>query len=178
MHLARVVVPPGACCPERPLLHAHDDRDDARDLEAGRGQYSRRPIDRWVALPALGDDRHNIGSRTLTRSMLLAFSVLLGSSCANFPVEPYGRDTWVVNVDSASGAKARRVAFQRANEHCRSLGLQMVPDSEQTSLSPNPWTGAPMQEIQFVFRCLSDADPGNVRPAMRPNPSAVIEDRR
>jgi hypothetical protein len=100
--------------------------------------------------------------------LLIACSTVL--ACAKFPVQPYGRDTYVVYVDSTNPAKARRVAVENANRHCSDLGLRMVPDSESSSMSGSVWRG-PVATVQFIFRCLSDSDPANQRPIMRPTPT-------
>jgi hypothetical protein len=92
---------------------------------------------------------------------------LAAFACGSVPVQPYGRDTFVVHVDSANGAKAHRVAIDTANAHCSHLGLRMVPDAENSSVSASEMRGN-VTVVQFIFRCLADSDPDNQRPTMRP----------
>lgn len=73
-----------------------------------------------------------------------------------------------------STADLTAMSAQRANAYCAGVGKQMSPDSIQNS----GVRGFTPQETMFVFRCLDENDAGNVRPALRPNPTAVIEMRR
>ena len=103
----------------------------------------------------------------MNRIASVASLAFLVSCAGHFPVQPYGKDTYVVYVDSFSGAKAHRAAVNTANEYCSALDLVMTPDAENTETSYDPWVGS-RKDIQFIFRCLDENDPRLRPPEMRP----------
>ena len=115
----------------------------------------------------------------MNRIVILPSLALLLSCAPNFPVYPYGPDTYVVHVESFSAAKARGAAVKTANEYCGERNLVMMPDAEgsEASFDPRapPWAG-PRKDIQFIFRCLDAGDPRLQPPEMRPTQRLIIED--
>ena len=123
-------------------------------------------------------------SNLLTAKHMALLGLALLASCAgcgHAPVQPYGPDTYVVYVGSASAAKARRAAVKTANEYCGERGLVMMPDSENVQTSHDMVAAAfgvygSQHDVEFIFRCYAANDRRLHPPEMRPTQRVIIED--
>lgn len=109
--------------------------------------------------------------------MRVAVAALLIMSLPAFAgadIQPYGKDTFMIQTKSISPAKARRAALVQANAHCEELGKVMMPQSEDSEHG-----GPPLRSKDFtmVFSCYAADDPRFEAPAMRRVPDVVIESR-
>jgi hypothetical protein len=113
------------------------------------------------------------------RSLTSLFAALLLVGCAQSGgVLPMGPDTYSTSAAAAPArggwSEARRLALTEANQHCASLGKEILVMDVSTATTNLYGAGS----ASVTFRCLSPGDPELVRPDIRRVPDAVIEDRR
>lgn len=112
----------------------------------------------------------------MDKRFLFLMSVCGVTACSSTTgVLPVGPSTFQVSTSAAGPGglqTAQRDALREANEHCRSLGKEILVSSTSGG------RGHPRANYEVTFSCLDSKDPELVRPVLRPTPSVVIEDRR
>jgi hypothetical protein len=101
------------------------------------------------------------------------------SGCATTSdIAPFGKDSYILSAGDvwgvhSSGALQVR-AVQTANEFCQKQGKVFVVRNTSTS-GVHGWSPT---SSTLVFSCVHDTDPEFVRPNLRREPTAIIEDQR
>ena len=94
-----------------------------------------------------------------------------------------GPDTYLAIVGSENQAYAKTAAVTKANQHCSSLGKEILVSNITSDVSyrqnyANPAISHATHAVNITFQCLAKDDPSLVRPTYQKPPSVVIEDRR
>jgi len=108
-----------------------------------------------------------------------AVGVVLLAGCASpSAVVPYGKDTYIINVDDAMGGYSsgslQVKAAQHANAYCAKQG-KVMRVRNTSNQGTQGWTST---SSSLIFSCIDENDPENTRPNLRTVPDTVIEDRR
>ena len=111
--------------------------------------------------------------------LILALSLLVFSGCVQSSgVLKVGPDTYTVSAYAApvrgGESGARKSALTEANQHCFSVGKEILV----SNISSSPLTHFRGGTVEVTFVCLAKDDPELQRPKFRKAPSVIIEDRR
>jgi hypothetical protein len=84
-------------------------------------------------------------------------------------ITPAGKDTYIIagsdSMEATAGVNIKAKLYQKANEHCESIGKKLMPVGDASS----------GYSAQLRFQCLDENDPDFVRPDMQPVPDVRIE---
>lgn len=104
--------------------------------------------------------------------VVLAFSLSgCGLKTYSSGVLPMGPDTYTVSADDLNASTAKQAALGQAQNHCSSLGKEILVTNTKTSRETR-------NIYDVTFRCLSKGDPELTRPTYSKEPDVIIEDKR
>jgi len=108
--------------------------------------------------------------------LLLGLVTVTGVGCGlithSSGVLPMGPDTFSVSADDLSPTTAKQAALSQAQNHCKTLGKEILVTN--TSFS----RGVNRTLYDVTFRCLSKSDPEYTRPTYERPADIRIEDQR
>lgn len=110
-------------------------------------------------------------------SIVLLFSSVIAACASSSGITPYGKDTFLLNMDDVWGGNTsgglQVKAAKEANEFCAKSGKVMRVRNTSGSGTAG-WTST---SSALIFSCISENDPENTRPDLRREPNVVIEKR-
>jgi len=114
----------------------------------------------------------------MSRLFIVLSTLTILSGCASTSdIVPYGKDSYLVNVDDVWGGhspgKLQVKAAQDASAYCAKQGKVM----RVRNTSGSGVTGWTSTSSNLIFSCIAESDPENTRPALRKEADVVIERR-
>lgn len=109
--------------------------------------------------------------------LLLSTPVVLSSCVSTSEIIPYGKDSYIINVDDVSGmaspGKLQIKAAKAASDFCAQQGkvMRVRNTNEKGSWG---WTST---SSSLIFSCIEENDAENTRPNLRKEPEVIIENQ-